>query len=496
MIHQINLEEINSNLLYIENVSNVVNLTDHLSDTFLYKLKIAKDKLNSLFPKRYKRGLINGLGTVIKYIAGNPDQDDLDILQHNLGKIQSTINQFKNNHDKQIKINDSVQKTINKVSVTIGKLVKRFKTNNEIFRKEVEEINLILNVDIIIKTLEDIEEQFIFSKSNILNKNILSSKDKNYIVEFLKNQGIKLHFEDEIFEFVKCVAVIKDDHVFFIIKIPIVENQDYDLIQLETTNINGSRINMETQYVAKFKRSIYKQTGQCVLCDNTHKLNDGCIFSILTNQPAKCDMFKDSNRIVVKEITPGTVLLDSTSRVHVSDSCGDDRIIAAPMIIETENCTVTILNRTFTQNLQTLSSPEFSTPIFGKQIEPRNQLPDIEEIHQVNMENLEEITRIRLQLFKSQTIGGLTIASITIFLLIVVYLHRYKNHWQGKASNTKPEDAKIKVPTRDMTTSEETPVPSKFSIIPELQTLGNHKKSSEDIHKTVHSCQHQVSSLF
>lgn len=482
--------------MYIENASNLLNLTDHLTDTFLYKLKIAKNKLNSLIPKRHRRGLINGLGTVIKFIAGNPDQDDFELIQINLGKLQSTENKIIKNQEKQIKINNSLQKTVAKVSVTIAKIVKRIKVDNENFRKGIEEINLILNLDIIIKTLEDIEEQFIFSKSNLLNKNILSLSDKEYIVEFLTNQGIKLHFEDEIFGYVKCVSVIKDDHVFFIIKIPTVDHQDYDLIQLETTNINGSRINLETQYVAKFKKSIYKQSDKCVLCDNTHKLSDGCVYNILTNQAAKCDMSKDIDRTVIKEITPGTVLLDSRSRVHVSDSCGDDRIIAAPTIIETENCTVTILNQTFSQNFQTLSSPEFSTPIFGKQIEPNNQLPDMEEIHQTNVENLEEITRIRLQLFKSQTIGGLTIASVTIFLLIVVYLHRYRNQWHGKTSNTKPQDDKIEVPSRDMIPSEESPIPSKFIPIPKLQTLRDYEKATEDINNKAHSGQHQVSASF
>lgn len=311
VLHRINLEDVKSNLLYIENTGNEINLTDHLSDTLHYKMKIANDKLNSLYPKRYRRGLVNALGTIIKYVAGNPDQDDLELMQHNFEKIELTENNIIKNQDKQIRINNSLQKTVNKVSVTVAKILKRIKTNNQTFRKEIEEINLILNLDIIIKTLEDIEEQFIFSKSNILSKNILSTSDKDYIAKFLQNQKVMLHFEDEIFEFVKCVATLQNNHAIFIIKIPILETQEYDLIQLETTNINGSRINLETHYVAKFKQTIYKQNTKCVLCENNHKLNDGCIYNILTNQAAACKMFKDTNQVTVKEITPGTILFDS-----------------------------------------------------------------------------------------------------------------------------------------------------------------------------------------
>lgn len=297
-----------------------------------------------------------------------------------------------------------------------------------------------------------------------------------------------LHFEDEIFEFVKCVATLQNSHVIFIIKIPILENQEYDLIQLETTNINGSRINLETHYVAKFKQTIYKQHTKCILCDNSHKLNDDCVYNILTNQAAACTMSKDTNQVTVKEIIPGTILLDSKRGVHVSDSCGDDRIIATPTIIETENCTVKILNQTFSHYLQTISSPEFSTPIFGKQIASNHQPPNIEEIQQVNLENLEELRSIRLQLFKSHTIGGTVIASITIALLILVYLHRYRKH-HSKSPIPETDNSKTEVPSQGTLTSEDTPTSarSKFSTkeriitLPKLQILGIREKSNEDV---------------
>lgn len=452
-------------------------------------MNLAKNKLNSLYPRRHKRGLINALGTVIKYVAGNPDQDDLEIIQNNFGKISTFENRIVINQEKQIKINNVLEKTINKVSLSIAKISKQIKANNENIRRDVEEINLILNLDIITKTLEDIEEQLIFSKSAILNKNILSTTDKEYITEYFRKQSIKLHFDDEIFEFVKCIATIKDNHVIFVIKIPIVEDRDYDLIQLETTSINGSRINTDIKYVAKFKRFTYKQTSRCVLCDNTQTLNDECVYSILNNQAATCNMSKDIHQVIVKEIIPGTILLDTRTGVHVTDSCGDNRIIATPTIIEIENCTIKILNETFSQTFLAISNPEFSTPIFGKQIEYTNNTPSVEEIHQINLENLEELTRIRLRLFKSQAIGGIAITSITIFLLIVVYLHRYRMH----RHEAETDDAKNEVISQDTTASDESSTPSRFDIfggksnhskfipLPKLQNLMITKESNEDV---------------
>ena len=79
---------------------------------------------------------------------------------------------------------------------------------------------------------------------------------------------------------------------------------------------------------------------------------DGCIYNILANQAAMCNMSKDVNRIILKETSQDIILLDTRVIVYVCDSWGNDRIIEAPTIKETENCTVTILNQTFLQGFR------------------------------------------------------------------------------------------------------------------------------------------------
>lgn len=146
------------------------------------------------------------------------------------------------------------------------------------------------------------------------------------------------------------------------------------------------------------------------------------------------------------------------------------------------------MNQTFSHYLQTISSPEFSTPIFGKQIASNYQPPNIEEIQQANLENLEELRSIRLQLFNSQTIGGTVIASITIAFLILVYLYRYGKH-HSKSTITETDSSKTEAPNQRTLISEDTPTPagSKFSTkeriitLPKLQILGIREKSNEDV---------------
>ena len=57
-------------------------------------LKSTKEDLSKLLPtqQRNKRGLINGLGSIIKFISGNLDQDDYDKLEGQIKALQKDHN--------------------------------------------------------------------------------------------------------------------------------------------------------------------------------------------------------------------------------------------------------------------------------------------------------------------------------------------------------------------------------------------------------------------
>ncbi|XP_055617587.1 uncharacterized protein LOC129762971 [Toxorhynchites rutilus septentrionalis] len=440
IIHKINLDEIGQNINYIEKLANNLNVTDHLQQTIQFKIKKAYEKLTGFYPKRAKRGLINALGNVIKFIAGNPDQEDLDLINQNLEMLETNSNKIIDNQIKQVKINNVLQATINKVSKTIRSIKEHVQSQDTIIRKDLELINLILNTDILIKTLEDLKKQIAFSKSNSLNKNILSMAEKDYILKFLESQHIAIKFEDEIYKFVRSVVSLQNNHIIIIVKLPIIEPNEYSLMQLEPVNVNGTRIDTNIRYVAKYQQSLYEQSERCFICDNNLPVNDGCISNILTNQKAKCPMHKQPERPIIKEISVGTILIDTNKAVYILDSCGESQIISAPTIIETCNCTVTVQNVTFRSNSKTINKSEYLTPIFGKEIETIKQKPDIEEIHQMNIENLEEIQRLKLHMISSQTLGGLAIASTILSIVIILCIHRYKSQTRSQPQQDKKED--------------------------------------------------------
>lgn len=494
MIHKVNLEEIRLNIDYIEKLANELNMTDHLEQTFQFKIRKAHEKLTGFYPRRFKRGLVNALGKVIKFVAGNPDQEDLDLINQNLEVLEYNSNKIIDNQVKQIKINNLLQTTINKVSKTLRSIKQQIDVYDSKFRKDFELINLILNLDILIKTLEDLEEQIIFSKSNQLNKNILSLKDKDYIWNFLKNQELNIKFEEEIYKFIQSIVSLQNNHIVIIIKIPIIEQKQYRLMQLEPININGTRIDTDIRYVANHQQTFYEQKERCFICDNYYPVNDECIFNILTNQRARCSTYNQPDQPIIKEISIGTILIDTDKTLHIGDSCGDSRIISAPTIIETGNCTVTVQNFTFKSNPKTSEQHEYLTPIFGKEIIITKQKTGIDEVHQMNLDNLEEIKNLKLHMTGSQIIGGIVIASIVLLPLIIFCFRRYRRLYKSQLHITKRDATALRISRSRSNSLDEHPkdatsnlqkensprLARSFFTAPRFMLTEDPKKSTED----------------
>lgn len=437
IIKKISLNSIEANLNSIEKLALTFRTRDHLHETLIRKIELARGKIRSLQPHRQKRGLINALGTVVKYVAGNPDQEDFQIIQQSLGTLQTQENNIITNQAKQIKINTSFQNRINNVTDALRKISSQISLINSTLREDtiLEHINLIFNTDLLIHALEDIEEQIEFGKQNLLNKNILSLEDKKYIFERLVHQNLNLKFLDEIFQFSSGSITISKDNIIILVKIPILDSSPYDLLNLQTVNTNQTRISTDIQLVAKRQNRIIPLRERCKICDEATPLEDECVYRILTHQKPRCTMGKAEQRISVKEIIRGIIFIDTNTNIEVFSSCGDSRVLSEPTVIETENCTVTVLNHTFHREEQFAPREEYLVPTYNKKPEKVNNLyEDVEDIHIDNLEYLKEIHLTTQMYHRTTIIGGtlIIIIIITVSLLFVASNIRRKKFKQAK----------------------------------------------------------------
>lgn len=478
MIKKINLGTIEVNLNHIEKLALSAKTKDHLLETLIRKISFAREKLESLQPHRKKRGLINALGTVVKYIAGNPDQEDLQIIQDSLGILQKHENELTGNQMKQIRINESFQNRINNVTNTLRKISSQLSLINNTLRQDttLENINLIFSTDLLIHVLEDIEEQIEFSKQNFISKNILSFEDKNYIFQKLTRQDLNLKFIDEIFLYSSGSIAISNDNIVILVKIPVLDNNHYELLELQTINRNQTKIKTDVQWVAKYKNRVIPQRDKCKICDNSIPLEDECVYKILTHQKPKCPVVKTKQTIHIREIMRAIIFIDTETKLEIFSSCGDSRTITGPTVIETENCTINILNYTFHKEEQFLSNQEYLVPTYNKQPETINNTYDkFEELGIDNLKFLEEI-QINAKLYQQTTLvgGTIIIAIIIISLLFLAIIVRKKKDKQAKDITKEVLD--------DTTKEEETTTEGQSNLgkFIQLAGLSSLKKLTED----------------
>lgn len=381
----------------------------------------------SLHSHRNKRALVNALGSVIKLIAGNPDNDDLEIINHSLGTLEKQENLLSKSLSKQIIINEKIQNKINIITDTIQRINKQIigQNNNSLtIRTDLEYINLIVNLDLIIQIISNIEEQIEFAKLNILNRNLFSFDDKMHIFNRLKAQKLKLDYLDQIFQYSSGSVIVRGSEILILAKIPILEDDEFDLINIQTLNINNSRINTDVKLVAKHGDIIYKQTQNCDICEATTFLEDECIHNLLNHLTPKCVIKPVRQPIRIEELKKGIILIDTNQKVLISDSCNSSRLVNTPTIIETSNCTIKVMNFTFNNQIYFKNHEEYLLPVYGSKLVQLNYTEEKNDITHLKFENLNSLQDIKLDLHRSKRttiIGGAILITLIFLCFFTIY---------------------------------------------------------------------------
>lgn len=117
--HEIDLEKYSPLLDRIHNIieglkifPDFKDMTDLLRDRFTTVIK----QFRNLYPKkREKRGLFNFLGSGIKLITGNLDENDLIQINRDINELRRTSNKLNRENNVQVEMNRELQDRINKI---------------------------------------------------------------------------------------------------------------------------------------------------------------------------------------------------------------------------------------------------------------------------------------------------------------------------------------------------------------------------------------------
>lgn len=217
-----------------------------------------KRKLKQIFPKREKRGLMDGLGTVFKFLTGNLDSTDGQ-------KYERAIEELRKGHEAQNKIIteqisitdqilDKVNKTISTLRIDQITLTSRImQLENEIKQNKIHDAETysLINMhsvflqisgmmNLILHLVNTLEEAITFSRLEVMHPSIIDPEDLEANLRFIQN---KLSEEQLVFEIKQeNIALFEEiitvkayqisTRIVFIMEIPLTNTDTYDYYHL------------------------------------------------------------------------------------------------------------------------------------------------------------------------------------------------------------------------------------------------------------------------
>lgn len=160
--------------------------------------------------RKQKKGLFNFLGTAIKYVTGNPDDTDLDLLKTHITAIESKQNEIIRKFNNQISFGLSLDTRFNK-------LLDKINNNNFIVSNAINKLsadfdgyavlhNEIINLDNTNEFLMKLVRTITLSHLNISNIELFTLKE----LEILKKQLITIYSRKAL--------LINDEHPYELIE--------------------------------------------------------------------------------------------------------------------------------------------------------------------------------------------------------------------------------------------------------------------------------------
>ena len=348
---------------YSEEIQNYENVLK-------FQIEHAKSKLDNILMLRSenlrtKRGLINGLGSVIKFITGNLDDNDakrydaiLDELHKNQDNIISATNEqisltkdiihnFKETIQLLISNDKKINEKINEIGSNLRNFVYEFR--HVLFIKNVFD-QLNSNLNIVIQLLQDLENAITFAKLGIPHNSIIKRKEFNFILGNLfkdipEDQLLfPLSNTSKYFETVYVKSYISKNRLVFVLSIPIVLPKIFNYYHLFSVPViqSGNNYKMlipaQPYFVADAQSYMYvndlcDDVGGIYFCKQNNLVREvpkaDCVFEMLklSNHYEECKLtnaFIENN--IVTRIDESNYILVLVKHTKVQVKCGRNEL--------------------------------------------------------------------------------------------------------------------------------------------------------------------------
>ena len=407
--------------------------------------------MNSLnIQTREKRGLANVLGTVVKFITGNLDNNDAEYYDQAIKDLKDSNNKASINYAHLIKyFNDTSSKINNNfagVSIAINDVRRQIATRT----KEDFIRNHILNLENFNSKLQTVIDIINVAKINVLHSSLISPKE---LIEEMKTMQLENHkFPFELLTdhsyLIETLATVKAyqrrSKFIFIIGIPLVDNNEYQYYELyplpSLINHKYVEIVPQTRFIAANDDNYLLINEPCqflfhnlYLCRNklNHHDKNNCELNIVIHGNLSLCKF---NEIIVDSIKilehPDITFIIAKDNIEIKETCSKFtrtlRIQGTYEILTNNSCKYTI-NNTIIQNYFKIKNDlQFFIPQLGITNITINKDPTL------MLQNITNYVQDRLPIVEnnvfSVNVTFYVIGTILLILCVVWYInYKWKN---------------------------------------------------------------------
>lgn len=446
LVHKITLNTFHEILQQYDIMINQIDSNLHTRD-FKDILKIKFSQTNATLQKlsirRKSKRAINILGTLIKTITGNLDNNDLVNLNQNINLLQYSNKNLIESNNLQIKINNQFQERINNLTKTVlnekeelGKLTSQIRSNKnmKVSWEHIQHFQrLIFNLDVVQRHLEDISDSIVMAKVGVLSKGILQTTEIEYIAKSLERAGISINNDEQVYEFLEPAAYYNGSSIVFLIKIPKFLPGSYQQIIVENIPVNGEVIAIDFTKAVLGTNVTFITNDTCVnieqhiICKLQTMKNvsdDTCIHRLLKGNPSNCPFKKDNRVNEIKPIGSGKILIrNAYSTVQLKNSCGfGNKNLTGSFLISFRNCSIQVDNESFQNfefdNNNHLEILPLQSTFINKSKTIKTETQTLQELHINNRHRIDALESTN----RHASNGGTLI--IIIFLIICIYLFK------------------------------------------------------------------------
>lgn len=448
-LHIVNVENIQSNIDIISHALNIFyknNSTQNFHKVLERRVMKLSDNFKRLKPltPRHKRGLVNPIGTIIKSITGNLDNNDLYDINKQLDITKTKTNYLIESNNRQIIINDRLQSKLNEITKHLNeqqiKILKEISI--QINKKTIQSdyfwkqnlFELLFNIQFLDQEINDLVESVQLAKLGIICKNIISLNEMETFEKILTDQNITISSLDQIYEYLGLEVFHKNHSIIFVIKVPNFEPFEYDFINIELLPKNNSIITFDYKSVITNGTKSFVSQIPCYTIEkykicNSKNLKDisedKCISNALRGTPARCNFKEYQGGTQIDVVNDFTVILkDANYPTSIKSECNiKERSVTGTLLVSYEGCDITINNTKFSGKSHVEHHKITMIPMIGISFKQEWFFKE-HNISQIQISNINHIEKIEQQYTKLQyfTIGGFMLTLSCSIIIVLLWL--------------------------------------------------------------------------